>query len=189
MPVQPSGGSSRPAWVLAVLKALGTHDNGDNGLALELWAQSEGAVDYTHNWLNTTMPGYGGVSINSVGVKHYPTFADGVKATAATIRQPIMSGIFYALTSGVDLDVIYHAINSSKWNPPGTQGGHYPVTLYNYLVALGHFPGGTVVAGTRPPPDPTAAPPWDWSPLVKRSADLLHTHGKTIRDYARAIRT
>jgi hypothetical protein len=53
-------GTSAAPWALAVLAALGTSSNGDNALALDLWAQSEGAPDWRHNWLNTTLPGYGG---------------------------------------------------------------------------------------------------------------------------------
>lgn len=158
--------------MLAVIAGLGGQANGDNVLALTLWAQAEGAPDWRNNWLNTTMPGYGGVSVNSVGVRAYPTFAKGVAATVATLKQPLMSGIAYALSSGLDLDVIYHAINSSKWCG-GCQGGRYPVTIYNYLQGMGVAPGTSVVAGDIPARPATDPPRWDWSAQVRAAAGAV----------------
>lgn len=186
MPRTRSDGSVAP-WALAVLAALGTSSNGDNGLALDLWAQSEGAPDWRHNWLNTTLNGYGGTSINSVGVKAYPTFAAGVKATASTLRQGNMSGIYYALTSGVDIQVIFTAINASPWCG-GCQSGHYPVILYNYLHGLGRFPNTVVVAGTRPPPPPADPPGWDWSVHVRAAADQIDNRRRRLHAILNGIR-
>lgn len=174
-------------WALAVLAALGATSNGDNALALDLWAQSEGAPGWRHNWLNTTLSGYGGVSVNSVGVKAYPTFAAGVKATAATLSQSNMSGIRYALVSGLDIQVIYSAINASPWCG-GCQGGHYPVVLYNYLRGLGQFPGTSVVAGTRPPPPPADPPAWDWSAHVRTAADQIDNRRRRLHAILGSIR-
>lgn len=185
--VQVGSNGSAPAWALAVLTALGGTDDGDNVTALALWAVAEGAPDWRHNWLNTTMGGFGGYSINSAGVKAYPTFAKGVAATAATLRQPIMSGITYALTSGLDLDVIYHAINSSLWCK-GCQGGRYPVTIYNYLQGLGQAPPTSVVAGDIPARPSTDPPRWDWSAQVRAAAGAVNTRRQHLGAILQVIR-
>lgn len=183
----PNPDTGAAPWVLAVLRRLGGSNNGDNALALSLWAQSEGAPDWRHNWLNTTLNGYGGTSINSVGVKAYPTFSAGVKATAATLSQGNMSGIKYALVSGLDIDVIYQAINASPWCG-GCQGGKYPIILHNYLAGLGRFPNTVVVAGTRPPPPPSDPPRWDWSAQVHAGAATINDRRRRLHAILHGVR-
>lgn len=67
---------------------------------LEAVADSEGAPGSRENPLDTTKPGYGGVSINSVGVKQYPTAAAGAAATAATLAQSNFAVLLAGLQAG-----------------------------------------------------------------------------------------
>lgn len=184
--VPPGAGSGIP-WINAVLAGLGANPNGDNDLALALWAQAEGAPDWRHNWLNTTMPGYGGYSVNSAGVRAYPTFQAGVRATVATLRQPIMSGVAYALTSNVDIGVIYEAINKSPWCAH-CQGGHYPVTIYNYLQAHGQSPVSVTPGSASLPPMNTDPPAWDWSAHVRAAAGAVTTRQRRLHGILNALR-
>lgn len=182
----PGPGSGLP-WVNAVLTGLGATPNGDNDLALALWAQAEGAPDWRHNWLNTTMPGYGGYSVNSAGVRAYPTFNDGVRATVATLKQNIMSGVAFALRSNMDIGVIFEAINASPWCAH-CQGGHYPVTIYNYLQAHGQSPTSVTPGSASLPPMNTDPPSWDWSAHVRQAAASVETRQRRLGGILNAIR-
>jgi hypothetical protein len=72
-------------WTTDVLAGLG---NGQPTAAtvafLEAWARAEGG-SATFNWLNTTQPAEGATDYNSVGVKNYPDYATGVRATVETL--------------------------------------------------------------------------------------------------------
>lgn len=186
MPTTGDGGSIAP-WILAVLKALGTSANNYNNVALALWAASEGMPDYANNWLATERGGYGGSAFNSAGVFAYPTFAIGVKATADTIKQSNMNGIYVALREARSLSFIYDAINSAPWCD-NCQGGRYPIALYQYLTGT---VGGVQSPGRQfgvPVQEPTQPPVWDWSDHVHDAGKALTAAARKVSGYAAAIR-
>lgn len=172
MPTTTSSGGGK-TWAASVLDALGIAPNTTNVAALQMWAKSEGNLTGRgYNWLNTTLTEPGATSINSVGVKNYQNFTQGVQATAAALKLPAYSGVVRALaTPGgsqptatskklnrITLAKIYSAINSSPWCGKGCQTGHYPNVLWTYTngkgaTAGGTWPTSTITKGT---PNPAA---------------------------------
>lgn len=91
-------------WRIDVLKGLGAPVTQQNLGFLASWQRWEGGHtnnDAKWNWLNTTMdtPGVTGV-INSVGVKAYDTYDNGVKATVSTLMNGRYKGLTDALRAG-----------------------------------------------------------------------------------------
>lgn len=149
----PVPGGTQGDWRVGLLEALGAPVNNLNVDALEWWAASEGMPDWENNWLATTIGGYGGVVVNSAGVKRYPTVADGVAATAATLAYGAYANVVRALRTGTSLEEIWSAINSSPWCSR-CQNGLYPVVLFDNLHAVP--PPGPPPNYTAPPPAPPA---------------------------------
>lgn len=119
----PAKGSTATAWATAILAAIGAPNSQSNVTSLTDWFNQEGGGG-ANNPLNTTQPGFGATnSINSLGVKSYATPADGVAATAATLKSGLYPGIVNALKSGsglVGIDSSQVASELSTWS-----GGHY----------------------------------------------------------------
>jgi murein DD-endopeptidase MepM/ murein hydrolase activator NlpD len=91
-------------WRRALLKTLNMPDTQENLVFLGGWQRWEGGHtnnDASFNWLNTTKDAPGAVgSINSVGVKKFATFKDGIQATAQTLYNGRYEDILNALASG-----------------------------------------------------------------------------------------
>lgn len=91
-------------WDEALLVALGVPVTKQNRRFLRGWQRWEGGHtnnDAKFNWLNTTKKTPGAVaSINSVGVKAYRSFDDGIAATVETLRNGRYQDILDALGSG-----------------------------------------------------------------------------------------
>jgi hypothetical protein len=88
-------------WRRALLKSLGAKPTQQNLQFLSTWQRWEGG--HTHNrarfnWLNTTRGE--GESINSVGVKRYRSFGEGIQFTADTLRNGKYDDVLAALQSG-----------------------------------------------------------------------------------------
>jgi hypothetical protein len=106
----PSGPGER-AWDIALLSSLGAPPTTANIQSLIHWRTHESPWDktppdgalYTHNPLNTTQSAPGAVSINSVGVKRYPSTVVGIAATRKTLLNGNYSDIVRALRSGKGL--------------------------------------------------------------------------------------
>jgi hypothetical protein len=86
-------------WEDTLLAALGMRDTADNQRFLDQWQSFEGGTA-TNNPLNTTQPWAGASNYNSVGVKNYKTQADGIQATATTLRNGRYDAILAALRTG-----------------------------------------------------------------------------------------
>jgi len=177
-------------WRALLLSKMGAPNNNVTSLALYYWAASEGMPAWENNWLATTLSCCGGHSVNSVGVKAYPTVADGVQATWQTLEFGAYSSVVSTFRQGKSLTAIYDAINGSPWCG-GCQNGHYPVALYDYLTGRGGGPppgGGAGGGGTLPlPPPPSSDTADDWSGHVKRSADQFLHIGHALQIYSLAI--
>lgn len=142
-------------WAEDVLMSLKIPVNVTNVTALRLWAQLENAAPTRHNWLNTTltMPGATTLPGNPDHVKSYPSYAEGVAATAKSLRTPQYAAVVRALATKAAttdrtpytphasfsrpvLAKIFDAINQSPWDGRMT-GTHtrqiYPSTIYAVL--------------------------------------------------------
>lgn len=97
----PASWSQWAAGVLGGLGAAGVQVNLDT---LAAWSRAEsGDASQWMRWnnpLNTTRTGFGGVDMNSVGVKAYPTVQAGVLATLATLQNGSYPTIVDHLRSG-----------------------------------------------------------------------------------------
>jgi hypothetical protein len=111
------------AFAMDVLKSLGAPTTSANVSSLLAWINREGnlpGVD-KFNPLDTTLPEPGAVSTNSVGVKSYTSWSQGVTATAQTLAGGY-SAIVSALKAGVGINP---ATNSAvaqeirKWSGSG----------------------------------------------------------------------
>lgn len=91
-------------WRRSLLKALHVPATKQNLRFLSTWQRWEGGHthnDATFNWLNTTMDAPGAIgSVNSVGVKKYRSFQDGVNATALTLMNGHYDDIVAGLLTG-----------------------------------------------------------------------------------------
>lgn len=89
----------------ALLHKLGTTPTVVNLNLLAAWSYCEkphyaGSSWQWNNPLNTTQPGFGATtSVNSAGVKQYPTQADGIAATVATLTNGKYPQLVTALKS------------------------------------------------------------------------------------------
>lgn len=111
---------SRHVFAADLLDELGVPGSLANALAIIAQIQAEGGKAL-FNPLNTTLPAAGAKDYNSVHVKNYMTYEQGVAATAATLRQANMSRLLAALKIGKDAGTYWAVLPTSPWGtkPPG----------------------------------------------------------------------
>lgn len=97
--------------LLTELKLPGTEQN---IRAVVAWATAEG-TKAANNPLATTRNAPGATNFNSVGVKNYATYTDGLRATVDTIHNGRYTNIIEALTLGRDANAVASAVASSPW--------------------------------------------------------------------------
>jgi hypothetical protein len=115
--------SSPDEWAKAMLAALSAPVSSDSIDALKTWARFEGGHyknSAAYNPLNTTYSMPGAKGMNSVGVKAYSSWDDGIKATVESLTgkradERGYTAIVEALRKGADKDTILAAINKSAW--------------------------------------------------------------------------
>lgn len=86
-------------WRFRLLRALNASGYWQGRKLLGAWEKAEGGTA-KYNPLNTTLPWLGATDYNSAGVKNYPTGADGIEATAATLTNGLYKGIVNDLRAG-----------------------------------------------------------------------------------------
>ncbi|HEY1737547.1 MAG TPA: hypothetical protein VGI86_02490 [Acidimicrobiia bacterium] len=106
--------AARTQFATDVLSALGAPQTAQNVQALVAWAQAEG-TKAANNPLATTESAPGTTNFNSVGVKNYPTYAEGVQATVATLTNGRYSNILAALADGSSAQNVAQAVANSPW--------------------------------------------------------------------------
>jgi hypothetical protein len=125
-PIAEPTSASEKAWIAALLLSIAAPPTTANVNSIAGWIQHESSwnasppdgAEYTHNPLNTTEPGFGATtSVNSVGVKIYPTAAQGLAATVAALENGDYSDILTALRSGKGLTGSYTGL--STWSGGG----------------------------------------------------------------------
>lgn len=118
--------ASEKAVFTAMCAGGGWPPTGANINSLHAWRLRESTwgdggpddAEITHNPFNTTMPGFGATgNVNSVGVKIYPDWGQGIAATVTTIGA--YPSILNALVSGKGLCGGDHAADFMKWSGGG----------------------------------------------------------------------
>jgi hypothetical protein len=125
-PVAGPVNATETAWCVALLAAIAAPPTKANINSIAGWIEHETSWDnsppdgalFTKNPLNTTEPGFGATSeVNSVGVKIYPTLAQGLGATVAALTNGDYSDIIAALRTGKGLTGTYKGL--STWSGGG----------------------------------------------------------------------
>lgn len=138
-------------WAVKILTALGATPSAVGINALVAWMGFEHGWAWTgagNNPMNTTYAGYGGTNVNQVGVKNYPTVADGLAATVATLTQKSPS---YAVL----VDALKSGNGSAFWSQAGRQqlsvwggGASYADAVYQVYTDLQPVPSQYLAAHT-----------------------------------------
>ena len=114
----PPGGHTPVTWAKALLQALQMPTTTANMAAIIAWEMAEGGHWYNtahFNPLNTTWRMPGATAMNSVGVKAYLSWAQGLAATVNTFHNGLYEGILAALRAGDDAQAVASAVAASPW--------------------------------------------------------------------------
>jgi murein DD-endopeptidase MepM/ murein hydrolase activator NlpD len=117
------GTGDQKSWATQLLSALGAPASDSNIAAITTWAAHEGGHwknSANYNPLNTTLDMGGSESMNSVGVKRYTSWEQGIQATVNTLTGKSAdtrgyTAIVNALKSGGDTSSVLNAISNSAW--------------------------------------------------------------------------
>ena len=112
------GAVTQITWAQAFVNRLGMPMTADNVAAVVAWEMAEGGHWYNtayFNPLNTTQSMPGATVFNSVGVKAYKSWAQGLEATVITINNGYYGGILSALNAGNDGQAVAAAVAASPW--------------------------------------------------------------------------
>ncbi len=113
-----NGQFNQLTWARALLVAMRLPVTADNVAAVTAWEMAEGGHWYNtayHNPLNTTQGMPGATVFNSVGVKAYTSWRQGLKATMITLKNGYYGGILDALRRGNDSTAVAAAVGASPW--------------------------------------------------------------------------
>ncbi len=105
-------------WAQALLVAMRLPVTADNVAAVTAWEMAEGGHWYNtayYNPLNTTQDMPGASVFNSVGVKAYTSWKQGLEATVKTLKNGYYGGILDALRRGNDAGGVAQAVGNSPW--------------------------------------------------------------------------
>ena len=107
-------------WARDFLTKVGMPLTSENIRAISAWEQAEG-TKAAFNPLATTQSGFAGETrFNSVGVKNYATYQDGIDANAHALMNGRYTNVLDALRAGNSATAVAQAIADSPW---GTHGG------------------------------------------------------------------
>jgi hypothetical protein len=106
-------------WANDFLTRLGMPVTAENVRAVVAWEKAEG-TKAQFNPLATTRSMPGATNFNSVGVKNFASYADGIEANAAALTTGRYGNILAALRQGNSAVAVAQAIANSPW---GTGNG------------------------------------------------------------------
>ena len=107
-------------WARDFLTKLNMPITSENVKAITAWEQAEG-TKASFNPLATTQGGFSGeTQFNSVGVKNYADYEDGIDANVHALTNGRYANILSALSAGNSATAVAQAIANSPW---GTGGG------------------------------------------------------------------
>lgn len=113
-----NGQFNQLTWARALLVAMRLPVTADNVAAITAWEMAEGGHWYNtayYNPLNTTQGMPGATVFNSVGVKAYTSWKQGLEATMITLKNGYYGGILDALRRGNDSTAVAAAVGASPW--------------------------------------------------------------------------
>ena len=113
-----NGQFTQLTWAQALLMAMRLPVTADNVAAITAWEMAEGGHWYNtayYNPLNTTQSMPGATVFNSVGVKAYTSWKQGLQATVITLKNGYYGGIIDALRRGNDSTAVAAAVGASPW--------------------------------------------------------------------------
>ena len=113
-----NGQFTQLSWAKALLVAMRFPVTADNVAAVTAWEMAEGGHWYNtayYNPLNTTQSMPGATIFNSVGVKAYTSWKQGLEATMITLKNGYYGGILDALKRGNDSESVARAVGASPW--------------------------------------------------------------------------
>ncbi len=113
-----NGQFNQLTWAKALLVAMRLPVTADNVAAITAWEMAEGGHWYNtayYNPLNTTQSMPGATVFNSVGVKAYTSWKQGLEATVKTMKNGYYDGIIGALRRGNDASAVAAAVGASPW--------------------------------------------------------------------------
>jgi hypothetical protein len=107
-------------WARDFLAKVNMPVTAENVRAVSAWEQAEG-TKASFNPLATTQGGFAGETrFNSVGVKNYATYQDGIDANAHALLNGRYTNVLDALRAGNNATAVAQAIANSPW---GTHDG------------------------------------------------------------------
>ena len=102
-------------WGRDFLTRLGMPVTAENMRLMKAWQQAEGTAA-RFNPLATTQSGFAGeTQFNSVGVKNYTSYEDGLNANVKVITNGLYKNILAALQAGNSAETTAQAITNSPW--------------------------------------------------------------------------
>jgi peptidoglycan hydrolase CwlO-like protein len=113
-----NGQFNQLTWARALLVAMRFPVTADNVAAITAWEMAEGGHWYNtayYNPLNTTQSMPGATVFNSVGVKAYTSWKQGLEATMITLKNGYYGSILDALRRGNDSTAVAAAVGASPW--------------------------------------------------------------------------
>lgn len=118
-----TGGGSN--WIGGILSSLNAPGSNNNVNKLNAWNACEGNLSGhsglgINNPFNTTLDCCGGSSINSAGVKSYPTMTAGIQATVQTLQAARYAAIVTNLQKDGSFQNFAAAVGASGWGTSGT---------------------------------------------------------------------
>jgi cell wall-associated NlpC family hydrolase len=144
-------------WAVDLASALGnSRPTSDMVAFLAAWHQAEGG-SAANNWLNTTLSWDGATDYNSVGVKNFQTYEDGIAATVQTLQADYPG--YADIREGIVTNDPERALRGLYASPWGTNAalvdqlfhaGDTRVRLVQYALSLQGLPyvyGGRSTAG------------------------------------------
>jgi hypothetical protein len=121
-----SAAPDQTQWATAFLGKVGAPVTASNLQAMTTWMAREGGNwnnNATYNPLNTTQNMKGATSMNSVGVKAYASWDQGLQATVNTINNGKYSPVLNALRQGTSAAAVLSAVQDSPWSGSSHYGG------------------------------------------------------------------
>lgn len=138
-----------------LLAALGIAPTAANVPALIRWQAGEG-TQARFNPLATTEPWAGATEFNTAGVKNYPSYAAGIEATVATLRNGDYGAILDQLEHADTDEAILAAVRESPWGTKTFGSADWPGFPQNDRPEPAPVP--PIPPGPQPGPTPSAGP-------------------------------
>lgn len=110
--------ANQKQYIAQILRGVGAPNTPANRKALAAWAQAEGG-SAKYNPFNTTQSAKGASNYNSVGVKNYTSFQQGVASTIKTLKNGRYDAIIRSLRAGKNPQAVASAIEQSPWGTGG----------------------------------------------------------------------